>query len=259
MHGKAHAPWYEACTKAARHLHAANRTVALTGAGISVASGIPDFRSPGGLWAKYDPEQVCSTWALMHNPKGVWEFLLDALEVMQKARPNSGHQALARLEQGGKIQAVITQNIDNLHQEGGSREVVEFHGNCKRLFCTRCRQEFAPESASALTQETIPWLCDCGGLVRPDVVFFGEPIPHSALIQSQELIQLADCIVIIGTSGDVAPANSFPYMVKSRGGTVLEINLGHTGYDRIVDVRIDGRAEDVLPVLADLVLQDARH
>jgi NAD-dependent deacetylase len=252
-----HDSWAEQARNAAIALRSARRVVALTGAGISVASGIPDFRSPGGLWSRFDPEQVCSVWALRHNPHGVWEFLLDAFSVIGRAEPNPAHFALALLESKGVLHGIVTQNIDNLHQQAGSRRVVEFHGNCKSFFCQECRSPVTLDRVARLTTGEIPLHCECGGLVRPDVVFFGEQIPLRALEQSQELAETADLVLIVGTSGEVSPANTFPQWIKSRGGTVLEVNLGPTAYGPLSDIRIDGRAEDVLPGIADLVLNDS--
>ena len=227
-------------------------TLALTGAGISVPSGIPDFRSPGGLWSHFDPWQVCSDWALEHNPKGVWEFLLEAISLFKQAKPNPAHLALAELEDKGFLQAVITQNIDGLHQRAGSRKVIEFHGGCTCFYCHRCGQEFDPNQVFSLTPADIPWLCPCGGTVRPNVVFFGESIPSKALLVSQEYCAQADLILIVGTSGEVAPANTLPTLVKQRGGKVIEINLGPTAYGAVSDLRFDQGAEKILPVLANL-------
>jgi NAD-dependent deacetylase len=251
------APWADQARTAARILRASSRAVALTGAGISVASGIPDFRSPGGLWSRFDPERVCSVWALRHNQRGVWEFLLDAFRVISGAKPNQAHFALALLEAAGVLRGIVTQNIDNLHQEAGAEMVVEFHGNCKSFFCQECRTPVSLDRIAAVTAADIPLCCACGGLVRPDVVFFGEQIPLPALERAQELAQSADMIVIAGTSGEVSPANTFPRWIKSRGGTVVEINLGPTAYAGLSDIRIDGKAEDVLPVIAELVLNES--
>jgi NAD-dependent deacetylase len=246
--------WADEARRAAGALRKARLAVALTGAGISVASGIPDFRSPGGLWSRFDPERVCSTWALRNNPKGVWEFLLDAIEVIGRARPNPAHHALALMESRGVFKGIVTQNIDDLHQQAGSSNVVEFHGNCRSFYCQECRREAPLGRVAAASLEDIPLLCACGGLIRPDVVFFGEQIPAAALERAGELAGAADLVLIAGTSGEVAPANTFPRWVKSRGGTVVEVNIGPTAYEGVSDIRIDGRAEDVLPVLADLVL-----
>lgn len=240
--------------QAAALWRSATCAIALTGAGISVPSGIPDFRSPGGLWSRFDPNQVASSWALEHNPLAVWEFLLDALRMFRSAMPNPAHQALVRLEQAGFVDAIITQNIDSLHDRAGSGQVIEFHGNCQRFFCNGCREKYALDQALALGEADLPWLCGkCGRVVRPDLVFFGEAIPMQALSQTQRLLAKADLVVIVGTSGDVAPANAIPYQVKHTGGRVVEINLGRTSYGTLADVRLDMPAEKCLPILADIL------
>ncbi len=230
-------------------------TVAFTGAGISVPSGIPDFRSPGGLWSRYDPEQVCSEWALRKNPVGVWEFLRDALELFDTATPNQAHIALAELERHGLLSAVITQNIDNLHQEAGSQEVIEYHGNCRRYYCHGCAASYPSDQIAAQVRRKIPVLCaSCEAVIRPDVVFFGEAIPQEALFRSAALAREADVMIVVGTSGTVAPANIIPQEVAARGGTVIECNIGPTAYADVTSIRFDGAAEEILPLLAQQLL-----
>ncbi len=240
------------CLQAAAAIRESSFAIAMTGVGISVPSGIPDFRSPGGLWSRFDPQSVCSDWALRNNPLGVWEFLFEALNMFASARPNPAHTALARLEEMARIKSVITQNIDNLHQVAGSRDVIEFHGGCGSFFCNDCRKDFEPAGALALTEKDLPWLCrDCRGIIRPSVVFFGEQIPQKAMIRSQELAEKADLVLIVGTSGEVAPANILPQWVKRRGGKIVEINLGSTAYDGFSDLKLDIPAEIALPGIVD--------
>jgi NAD-dependent deacetylase len=230
--------------------------IALTGAGISVPSGIPDFRSPGGLWSRFNPDRVASAWALDHDPRAAWEFLWDALRLLSCAVPNAAHLALAHLEQVGLLKGIITQNIDGLHEQAGSRQVVEFHGNCWKFYCNGCRLGYPADQAMSLKPEDLPWLCDhCGRIIRPGLVFFGEAIPPRVSLEAKRLAAMADLVVIIGTSGDVAPANAIPYHVKHKGGLVLEINLGPTSYGDLADVRLDLPAEECLPALADLLEQ----
>lgn len=231
--------------------------VALTGAGVSVPSGIPDFRSPEGLWSRFDPMLVATDRALRTNPRGVWEFLLEAVQIFARAVPNPAHEALATLERADRLQAIITQNIDGLHQMAGSTRVVEFHGNCRSFYCMGCQAIYDAGRAAALTREDIPWYCDrCGGLIRPEVVFFGEAIPTRAMRESERLLDRADLALIVGTSGEVAPANTFPYRIKAAGGRVIEVNLGPTAFGRLPDVRIDAPAEKVLPELARSVARN---
>ena len=198
-----------AIAQAAGLLRQAKNIVALTGAGISVASGIPDFRSPGGLWERHDPMAVATAEALDRHPGRVWAFLLDVLSVVGAARPNPGHAALARLEAAGRLSAVITQNIDGLHQAAGSRNVVEFHGGMGRYYCMGCGREYDRAGAMRLTPAAVPWRCEaCRGVVRPDIVFFGEAIPLDALGKSGQLALAADCIVVAGDIGGGRPGQS---------------------------------------------------
>lgn len=224
--------------------------VALTGAGISVPSGVPDFRSPGGLWSRFDPDEVASLGAFRRRPDKVWAFLLEAGEIMSRARPNPAHLALAELEREGLVSGVITQNIDGLHQRAGSANVVDFHGSMGRLYCTGCDKAPFPDGFAGLKVEDEFWRCECGGAIRPDIVFFGEGIPDAARRKAQELCARADLAVIVGTSGDVAPANLIPSQVKSRGGKILEINLGQTAFGRLSDLRLDIGVEIALPRIA---------
>ncbi|GAB6162297.1 NAD-dependent protein deacetylase [Desulfothermus naphthae] len=228
--------------------------VAFTGAGISVPSGIPDFRSPGGLWTKYDPMKVATAEAIYNNPKEVWEFLLETLDLLEKSQPNPAHIALAELENNDKLKGIITQNIDNLHQRAGSKNVVEYHGNFERFYCAKCGKKYNKDEVKKIIATQIPPNCKCNGLIRPDVVFFGEPIPHRAIIDSDNLIKNCDLIVICGTSGEVSPANTIPRIVKRNGGSVIEINLGHTHYYDITDIRFNESIDIVLPKLKELIL-----
>ena len=230
--------------------------IAFTGAGISVASGIPDFRSPGGLWSKYDPMKVATAEAIQNNPRGVWEFLLETEDLLRCCAPNPAHTALADLERDHGLRGIITQNVDNLHQRAGSREVVEFHGNFQRFYCQRCGKEEDIDRVRKKSLQAIPPACDsCEALIRPDVVFFGEAIPVSAMQRSQELTRNADLILIAGTSGEVAPANTIPREVKMKGGQVVEINKGRTYYRDLTDIRFDGAVEEILPRFVEYLRQ----
>ena len=245
----------KALEQAAGMLRRAGSVLALTGAGVSVASGIPDFRSPGGLWERHDPLAVATAEALAGQPGRVWSFLREVLAMVDAARPNLAHIALARLEAAGKLAGVITQNIDGLHQAAGSRNVVEFHGGMNHFACMGCGLAHDPAAARRLVPEALPWRCEaCGGVVRPDIVFFGETIPLDALRKSGQLAFAADVIVVAGTSGEVAPANLLPREIKARGGGVVEINLTESAYQGLADVCIAAPAEIALPALADRVL-----
>jgi NAD-dependent deacetylase len=242
--------------RAAELWNASRFPIAFTGAGISVASGIPDFRSPGGLWSKYDPMKVATAEAIQSNPRAVWEFLLDTADLLQSCQPNAAHLALATLEEHHGLRGIITQNVDNLHQRAGSREVVEFHGNFERFYCQKCGEEEARDKVQDKARQVIPPMCDqCESFLRPDVVFFGEAIPVPAMQRSQELIRMADLILITGTSGEVAPANTIPREVKMKGGRVIEINKGMTYFRDIADIRFDGPVEQILPQILEHLSQ----
>ena len=245
----------DAIYKAAGLLARSTCTMALTGAGVSVASGIPDFRSPGGVWERHDPMAVATAQALARDPARVWLFLREVLAMVDAAKPNPAHLALARLEAAGGLSGVITQNIDGLHQAAGSANVVEYHGGVRHFFCMGCGAEHDGALARRLSPQALPWRCeDCGGVVRPDIVFFGEAIALDALTKSGQLALAADVIVVAGTSGEVAPANLLPREVKARGGAVVEINLVESAYKGLSDVTIAAPAEIALPALADLAL-----
>jgi NAD-dependent deacetylase len=202
-----------------------SRWVALTGAGISVESGIPDFRSPGGLWSRFDPLEYATIQAFRRNPAKVWQLIMAMDRMITAARPNPAHCALAALEARGKLLGVITQNVDNLHQAGGSKKVVEYHGNALRFVCDTCRGQHPRET---LDFEHPPLYCHCGGLIRPDVVFFGEPIPPAAQDEADDLARTCDLLLIIGTSGEVSPANFLPHTAKDHGAIIVENNLEPT-------------------------------
>jgi NAD-dependent deacetylase len=211
--------------KLAAFIKKSQKAVAITGAGISVESGIPDFRSPGGLWERFDPMEYATIRAFKKDPAKVWVMLKEMDEIMVRARPNPAHQALAELEKRGMLLGVITQNVDNLHQAAGSVNVVEYHGNAHRFACTNCKGSWPRE---ALDFDQLPLYCYCGGLIKPDVVFFGEPIPEEASYKANALVLSSDLVLIIGSSMEVAPANMLPQVAKSAGAVIVESNREHT-------------------------------
>jgi NAD-dependent deacetylase len=202
-------------------LCAASQVVALTGAGISVKSGIPAFRGAKGLWEKYDPLQLASIEAFLANPARVWGMLLGLDELMRQARPNPAHLALARLERLGRLQMIVTQNIDGLHQEAGGQRVVEFHGSGRRFKCLGCGRQIG---RAELRLDKLPPCCGCGGVIKPDVVFFGEPIPERAAMTAMAMALSCQVMLVVGTSAEVAPASHLPLLAKSSGANVVEIN-----------------------------------
>jgi NAD-dependent deacetylase len=236
---------------AADYLCRARRAVALTGAGISVESGIPPFRGPGGLWEKIDPMQYAHIDALEQNPGEVWRVLFRELKVViDHAAPNEGHRALFRLEQAGALHAVITQNIDGLHQKAGNREVLEFHGSFAVQRCMTCDRR---ADATALTLDVLPPRCACGGILRPDVVMFGEAISMNCLLRAQSLAAACDVMLVIGTSATVEPAAYLPLIAKRNGAFVIEINPESTPLSRISDATLLGPAGDMMQRLAAVV------
>ncbi|MGQ9858657.1 MAG: NAD-dependent protein deacylase [Thermodesulfobacteriota bacterium] len=237
--------------KSAKLIRRAKAVVALTGAGISVESGIPAFRGTQGLWEKYDPMEYAHIDALRAHPERVWRMLRELQSIVDGARPNPAHLSLAKLEQMGLLRAIITQNIDHLHQEAGSRYVIEFHGSGHQLACLSCGQRMLRHMVDL---SSIPPRCLCGGVLKPDVVFFGEPIPWRALIQAQEEAKHCDVMVVVGTSAVVAPACDMPYLAKERGARIIEVNTEQTPLTHsITDLFLEGPAGILLPRLVELL------
>jgi len=240
-------------SQAAAALHRAKRAVAFTGAGISVESGIPPFRGPNGLWSQYDPTILDIAYFRTH-PAESWRVIKEIFyDYFGQARPNAAHVALARLEEAGYLQDVITQNIDNLHQEAGSREVVEFHGTSHRLTCTTCGKT---QIATGQIFEHMPPICPhCGGLLKPDFIFFGEGILPLAYQRAMAETHLADVWLVIGTTGEIMPASLLPLEAKRNGATIIEVNVRPSNYTSdITDIFLAGKASLVLSALAERVM-----
>ena len=220
--------------QAARLLKKAKKVIAFTGAGASTESGIPDFRSKGGLWSRFDPMEYGTIGAFRRNPAKVWKMLVELIDIA-RAEPNAGHLAMAEMEKIGVLQGIITQNIDLLHQKAGSRNVVEFHGSIESFTCLDCGRGYP---LSFVRQEQMPPLCPaCHSLLKPDVVFFDEQIPPRALARSKELLAGAEVLIVAGTSCQVAPASFIPSQIYGQGGKIIEVNL---------EPSLDGLAEVVL-------------
>jgi NAD-dependent deacetylase len=242
-----------ALENAAEILRNARCAVAFTGAGISVESGIPPFRGPGGVWSRYDPEKFEKAYFKRH-PAEVWPLLKEIFyDTLGRAKPNPAHCALADLEAAGRLAAVITQNIDGLHQASGSGTVYEYHGSTRRMQCLSCREFFAAETVSL---DTLPPACPaCGGLLKPDFVFFSEAIPFDVHRQATDLAKHSDACLIVGTGGEVMPAGRIPHVVRNAGGKIIEINLYETRYSYgFSDIFLQGKAGEMLPRLTELVL-----
>ena len=234
----------ELIARTAQTILESKKTVALTGAGISVASGIPPFRGEGGLWEKYNPDEYAHVLAFESQPEKVWIMLKEMIDTIRPAAPNAAHKALAELEEIGYLEEIITGNVDFLHQAAGSRNVIELHGNNRSLKCMNCKSSYPVERYL----EEMPPRCECGNPLRPDVVFFGEPLPEKALFDSFALAKTCKLMLVIGTSSMVSPMSQMPVMAKEAGARIVEINLDEsylTAY--ISDWIIRGRVEEVLP------------
>ena len=221
--------------------------VIFTGAGVSVESGIPPFTGAGGLWNQYDPKFIELDF-FYANPKRSWEEMKKIFfTCMDEAKPNKAHEVLAKLEQRGGFQGVITQNIDGLHQKAGSRNVQEFHGTIHRMHCIGCGKQYRTAEVD-LTQ--LPPLCACGGVLKPDFVFYGEGIPPGVYDKSQEMIWAADVVLVVGTAGQVMPACSLPVIAKQNGAKIVEVNTLPSAYtDTITDVFCQQKATEFFAAL----------
>lgn len=230
----------------------AGSVVALTGAGISVPSGIPDFRTPGsGLWENVDPMQVAHIDAWRADPERFWSFYGDRFAALEDKQPNGAHEALAELERRGDLEAVITQNIDMLHRRAGSGEVVEVHGTIEHSSCLDCREPVAlDETRSRLraAADGVP-RCECGEPLKPDVVLFGEFLPQDALARAHELAAGADVLLCVGSSLEVHPVAQLPGVTRGAGGKVALVTQGPTPCDAMAAVKLTGDVVDELQAL----------
>lgn len=233
-------------TQAAEIICNSKLTLALTGAGISVESGIPDFRSAGGLWSKFSPEDYATITAFRENPEKVWMMLKEMEELLEQAKPNKAHLGMGELEKMGFLHYIITQNVDNLHQEGGATNVIEYHGNSSTLSCLWCGKRYSAQEKRG----AYPPRCECEKILKPDVVFFGEAIPTQALNKSYLLASSAEALMVAGTSAVVSPANTIPSVTKQNGGKIIEINKERTHLtDTVSDVFIQGGAGEIIEAL----------
>lgn len=238
--------------QAAELILRSDHTTAFTGAGISQESGIPPFRGEDGIWSKYDPN-ILSITNFMYNAEGVWPLIVEIFyDFFAGKEPNRAHQFLAYLEKTGLLEAVITQNIDNLHQMAGSKEVIEYHGNAKWLICPHCKKEYPVEEK---TFENLPPRCpDDHTILKPDFIFFGEPIPEEAARKSNWHAEKCQVMILVGTTGEVMPASMVPRMAKSAGAKIIEINTEPSLYTRdITDLFLQGRAGTVSEKLEQLL------
>jgi len=243
---------------AAELLLKAHYVVGLTGAGISVESGIRHFRGPGGLWTEYGEPPMDGYQRFLADPKGEWGklikregYLKAAYESFEGAKPNPGHYALAKLEELGVLKFLITQNVDNFHRAAGNKNLAEIHGNFFLVRCIKCNSRYPQEEISL---EKLPPSCPkCGGIIKIDTVMFGEPIPHDVISKCQEEVYKCDCMLSVGTSAFVYPAAGFPQIVKSRGGTLIEVDPYETALTYMCEVSLRGKSGEILPELVDCI------
>lgn len=231
--------------KAADLIRHSRHVTVFTGAGVSVESGVPPFRGENGLWNEYDPI-ILDLKNFYKNPEESWITIKEIFyDYFGKAEPNAAHRVIARLEADGYVQAVITQNIDNLHQQAGSKNVFEFHGNSRELVCTECGAKY-PVTEKILSG--LPPKCkECGEILKPDFVFFGEAIPDQAEKLSFEEAEKADLFIVIGTTGEVQPASLIPVVARSKGAKILEINIKKSNFtDDITDLFIQEKASQAM-------------
>jgi NAD-dependent deacetylase len=231
--------------KAADLIRHSRHVTVFTGAGVSVESGVPPFRGENGLWNEYDPI-ILDLKNFYKNPEESWITIKEIFyDYFGKAEPNTAHRVIARLEADGYVQAVITQNIDNLHQQAGSKNVFEFHGNSRELVCTECGAKY-PVTEKILSG--LPPKCkECGEILKPDFVFFGEAIPDQAEKLSFEEAEKADLFIVIGTTGEVQPASLIPVVARSKGAKILEINIKKSNFtDDITDLFIQEKASQAM-------------
>ncbi len=243
----------ELVEEAAELVASAERIVVFTGAGVSTESGIPDFRSPGGIWSRYDPSDFTIQKFLSgrEGRRRIWRGLLESGLLTAKAEPNPAHYAVAELERMGKLVCVITQNVDGLHQKAGNspEKVVELHGNMRWAVCLSCKRRFPLEEVVRRIEEgdEDPHCAECGGILKPDAVFFGEPLPEEALRRAEAAAFSCDLCIVMGSSLVVYPAAFIPQYARRAGAELIIINRDPTPLDPLARVRISAKVGEVMP------------
>ena len=231
-------------------IHDRQPCVVLTGAGVSTESGIPDFRSPSGLWATFDPLEYGSIEAFRADPLKVWSFYKPRVAMLTEAEPNPAHLALAELERRGFVEAVVTQNIDLLHGRAGSKEVVEVHGSIRTATCPGCGERYPLEQVLELLDDADAPACPaCGAILKPDVVFFGELLPPEAIERAYELSRRTRLLLVVGSALEVYPIAGLPEETLAAGGALAIVNQGRTPYDGRAVLRVGGSAGEILPAV----------
>jgi len=249
--------------KAAEIIKKSNYIVVFSGAGISTESGIDDFRSPGGLWERYDPSTYASYQYFLQDPSLFWKMHKEVEGLVGSADPNQAHICIAELEKMGKIKAVITQNIDMLHQKAGTGKyganIYQLHGEYGKLHCIRCKKEFGIQEIDTTNVE-YP-VCECSGYIKPKVVLFGESLPHGVLEGAMNECTKADCLIVVGSSLLISPANFMPSIAKQYGAQLIFINRENTIMDDLADVFLKGSAGEIFTELLKFInlLNDIRN
>ncbi len=245
----------EGIRRAAELFRRARHAVALTGAGISTPSGIPDFRSPDtGLWSKTDPMAVASIFTFSTQPEAFYEWMRPTARLFFDAVPNAAHLALAELEEMGLLKTVVTQNIDNLHQRAGSKRVLELHGHLREAVCMRCERVFPTEGMlyGCLLEGKVPRCDGCGGVLKPKAIFYGEPLPMDVLLDAQMEAETCDLMLVAGSSLEVVPAANLPFVASSLGADLIIVNHMRTPADERAEVVIHDDVADVLPAIVEI-------
>lgn len=228
-------------------LKKAESIVFFTGAGISAESGIPTFRGKEGLWNKFKPEELANFNAFMRNPELVWEWYNYRRKIVHEAKPNAAHLTIAEMQNHFKDVTVVTQNVDNLHRRAGSKKIFELHGNIEKNFCINCKKDFNIELDFS---NGVP-KCECGGLIRPGVVWFGEFLPEDQFLSGEKAAMNADVFFVVGTSAVVYPAAGLVYTAKASGATIVEVNVEETEISSSVNYSYFGKAGEILPRIFD--------
>ena len=228
-------------------LKQSQNAVALTGAGVSTESGIPDFRGKNGLWSRFDPYEYGTMNAFLADPEKVWQMLASLLKITN-AKPNPGHKAMAVLEEQGLLTGIITQNIDGLHQKGGGQNVIEFHGSLDTFSCLSCGENY---SLAQVKEYSLPPHCGAyDAILKPDIVFFDERIPDWVLAKTQEILASADLLLVAGTSCQVVPAAQIPHHIYNRGGKIIEINK-EPALNHLAEVTLEGNFSTVVEKIVE--------
>ena len=246
--------------KAAELIVSSKHAIALTGAGVSTESGVPDFRSPGGIWSKFDPNEFASISSFMRDPAKFYQMAGEFASVFS-AEPNEGHKALAKLERMGLLKTIVTQNIDGLHQAAGSTDVIELHGNLRESKCMRCGKIYpiAKLAEKAFQRGEVPPRCDeCSGILKPNVVFFGEQLPREALDSAFVHARKCDLIIVAGSSLLVSPANLLPKAAFSSGAKLIIVNDDETHMDKFARVVLRGKTGEILPKIVEEIRSTIR-